>query len=80
MVVGGKKHIEYRECSDYWISRLVERYYSRIVFVNGYNKASPRFEVFYCGYKLYGYYSLPDYVKEYFKDSKYKLFFDISFL
>lgn len=53
MIVAGTKNEEYREIKAYWASRLVEscdndelkfKPYTHVLFINGYNKESPRIE------------------------------------
>ena len=50
-IVSGNKTREYRRYTPYWISRIVEREYTHIIFQNGYNSAK-RVQVSYLGYEV----------------------------
>ena len=40
-IADGKKKIEYREVTPYWIARLLNKKFDAVHFRNGYNKDSP---------------------------------------
>lgn len=55
LIKSGKKKIEYREQSDFWVSRLYDendkkRKYDQIEFINGYNKNARRMLTKYEGF------------------------------
>ena len=55
LILSGKKKIEYREQSDFWVSRLYDendkkRKYDQIEFINGYNKNARRLLTKYEGF------------------------------
>ena len=41
-IVSGEKIVEYREAKPYWISRLLDRTFDKVVFRNGYGKNAPK--------------------------------------
>lgn len=51
-IISGEKKEEYRKLSDYWASRLVNRKYDFVEFINGYKKDAPRALVEYNGYEI----------------------------
>ncbi|EEQ4617839.1 ASCH domain-containing protein [Escherichia coli] len=51
----GEKTEEYRLCNDYWINRLVNRKYDRLIITKGYPKrddSSRRIDAPYDGYEI----------------------------
>jgi hypothetical protein len=53
-IKSGEKEFEYRLDRPYWIYRLFERHYDRVIFWDGYKKRSPEtvIERTYRGYEL----------------------------
>ncbi|EHL6434445.1 TPA: ASCH domain-containing protein [Escherichia coli O146] len=54
-MIRGEKTEEYRLCNDYWINRLVNRKYDRLIITKGYPKrddSSRRIDAPYDGYKI----------------------------
>jgi len=52
ITLSGEKKIEYRRSSQWIVSRLVNKKYDLIKFVNGYGKDKPFFIVEFKGYKI----------------------------
>lgn len=48
----GKKQIEYRKPSDWIKSRLIDKNYDAVEFVNGYGKDKPRFTAKFLGFDV----------------------------
>lgn len=44
-IKAGAKKEEYREMTEYWSNRLIDRNYDNIIFQAGYQKESPRLKV-----------------------------------
>ena len=48
----GSKKEEYREITQYWSNRLIDRQYDNVIFQAGYQKQSPRLKVKFKGVKI----------------------------
>lgn len=44
-IVSGEKTSEYRECSDYWNKRLVNKHYDIVVFRRGYTTTTAKYKI-----------------------------------
>ena len=59
-IFSGEKTIEYREITDYWKKRLVDKPYSRVRITNGYgNDTRPYVLLRYMGYDIQEYNGKP---------------------
>lgn len=76
MYKNGLKDVDYREFKPYWISRIPGK--KNAVLLSGYNWDTViNADIKYV--EILGFSSLPDYAKELYQNSKYKLFFVIHF-
>lgn len=61
-IFNGEKTIEYRECTDYWKKRIVDKPYDLVRITNGYgNDTRPFVLLKYKGYDLMDYNGKPHY-------------------
>jgi len=61
-IVKGEKTTEYRECTDYWKKRIVDKPYDLIRITNGYgNDTRPYILLKYKGYTIVEYNGTPHY-------------------
>lgn len=44
-IVSGKKTSEYRECSDYWNNRLINKHYDTVIFHKGYTNTTATYKI-----------------------------------
>ena len=51
-IISGEKKEELRIVSPYWVKKLVDRKYDKIIFQAGYRADSARYEVVYSGYTI----------------------------
>jgi len=51
-ILNGTKTEEYRLVKPHWVSKLVDKEYSHIIFQNGYSRNAPRLEAEYLGYEV----------------------------
>lgn len=52
MISRGIKKEEYRQIKPYFQVRLENKEYDRVIFINGYNRNSPRVTLEYLGYRI----------------------------
>ena len=61
-IFSGEKTIEYRECTEYWDKRFVDKPYSLLRITNGYgNETRPYILLEYNGYNIQEYNGKPHY-------------------
>ena len=61
-ILSGEKTTEYRECTDYWKKRIVDKPYTRLRITNGYgNETRPYILLKYNGYSIVKYNGTPHY-------------------